>query len=214
MKLYTYFRSSAAYRVRIALNLKALDYEAMPIALAADGDQTKESYLEVNPQGLVPSLIDDGVSFTQSLAIIEYLEEKYPDIPLLPKNPVDRAHVRAMALAIACDTHPLNNLSVLNYLRNELGQNEDAVKTWYRHWITRTFTGMETLVENYGGDYCFGNTITLADVFLIPQMANARRFDTDLKLFPKLRRIDEVLVEHPAFQAAAPDNQPDKPKEN
>lgn len=211
MKLYTYFRSSAAYRVRIALNLKALDYEAIPVALAKDGEQQKPDYLQINPQGLVPSLIDDGVSFTQSLAIIEYLEEKYPDIPLLPGNPVDRAHVRAMALSIACDIHPLNNLRVLNYLREDLSQDENAVNNWYRHWIKRTFAGLEDLVANYGGDYCFGNTITMADVFLIPQMANARRFETDLSPFPKLIRIDETLVEHPAFKAAAPDNQPDKP---
>jgi len=210
MKLYTYFRSSAAYRVRIALNLKALDYEAIPIALAKDGEQTQDDYLQVNPQGLIPTLVDDGVSLTQSLAIIEYLEEKYPDIPLLPENPVDRAHVRAMALSIACDIHPLNNLRVLNYIRDELSQQESAVKQWYQHWITRTFTGLEKLVESYGGDYCFGNTITLADVMLIPQMANAKRFDTDLKPFPRLNRINDVLVLHPAFEAAAPDNQPDK----
>ena len=123
---------------------------------------------------------------------------------------MDRAHVRAMTLSIACDVHPLNNLRVLNYLRDELDQTEDAVKKWYRHWITLTFAGLEGLVEAYGGDYCFGNTITMADVFLIPQMANARRFDTDLTPFPQLRRINDILVEHPAFQAAAPDNQPDK----
>ena len=210
MKLYTYFRSSAAYRVRIALNLKALDYDAIPVALAKDGEQTQSEYLQVNPQGLVPSLIDDGVSITQSLAIIEYLEEKYPDIPLLPQNPVDRAHVRAMALSIACDVHPLNNLRVLNYLREQMNQDEESVKRWYQHWITHTFAGLEGLVESYGGDYCFGNTITMADVFLIPQMANARRFDTDLKPFPQLRRINDTLLEHPAFQAAAPENQPDK----
>lgn len=210
MKLYSYFRSSAAYRVRIALNLKALDYTILPVALAKDGEQRQPEYLQVNPQGLVPSLTDDGENFTQSLAIIEYLEEKYPDIPLLPSNPVDRAHVRAMALSIACDTHPLNNMGVLNYLRDQLQQDESAVTTWYRHWITKTFMALEKLVESYGGDYCFGNTITMADIFLIPQMANARRFDTDLGPFPNLRRIDEVLVEHPAFRAAAPDNQPDK----
>ena len=210
MKLYTYFRSSAAYRVRIALNLKALDYEALPLALAKDGEQLKPEYLEVNPQGLVPALVDDGVSLTQSLSIIEYLEEKYPDIPLLPSNAVDRAHVRAMALSIACDIHPLNNLRVLNYLREEFKQDEDAVGNWYRHWILITFAGLEQLVESYGGDYCFGNTITMADVFLIPQMANARRFETDVSAFPNLKRIDDVLTEHPAFVAAAPENQPDK----
>ena len=211
MKLYTYFRSSAAYRVRIALNLKALDYEAIPVALAKDnGGQHKPDYLEINPQGLVPSLVDDGVSLTQSMAIIEYLEEKYPDIPLLPANPVDRSHVRAMALSIACDIHPLNNMRVLNYIRDEFQQDEIAIGAWYRHWILINFSGLENLVDAYGGDYCFGNTITMADVFLIPQMANARRFETDLSAFPKLRRIDEILVEHPAFKAAAPENQPDK----
>jgi len=210
MKLYTYFRSSAAYRVRIALNLKALDYDSLPIALAKEGgEQQSADYLQINPQGLVPALIDDGVSLTQSLAIIEYLQEKYPDIPLLPSNLVDRAHVRAMALSIACDIHPLNNMRVLNYLRDDLQQNENAVSAWYRHWILITFASLESLVDSYGGDYCFGNTITMADVFLIPQMANARRFDTDVSLFPNLQRIDSVLREHPAFVAAAPENQPD-----
>jgi len=211
MKLYTYFRSSAAYRVRIALNLKALDYEALPINLRKnDSEQLSEGYFEVNPQRLIPALMDDGVIITQSLAIIEYLEEKYPDIPLLPQNPIERAHVRAMALAIACDIHPLNNLRVLNYLRDELKQKENAVNNWYRHWIQLTFAGLEQLVQNYGGDYCYADTITMADVFLIPQMANARRLDTDLSAFPNLVRIDGILTEHPAFNAAAPENQPDQ----
>lgn len=210
MKLYTYFRSSAAYRVRIALNLKALDFESIPIALTKDGGQHQTpDYLQVNPQGLIPALIDDGVNLSQSLAIIEYLEEKYPEIPLLPSNPVERAQVRSMALSIACDIHPLNNLRVLNYLRNELNQSEDEISAWYRHWILINFASLESLVESYGGDYCFGNTITLADVFLIPQMANARRYETDTSAFPNLQRIDEVLREHPAFDAAAPENQPD-----
>ncbi|MEX1033032.1 MAG: maleylacetoacetate isomerase [Cellvibrionaceae bacterium] len=211
MKLYTYFRSSAAYRVRIALNLKALDYTAVPTNLREDGGQhRKPDYLELNPQALIPTLMDDGVSFTQSLAIIEYLDEKFPDIPLLPEFPAARAHIRAMALAIACDIHPLNNLRVLNYLQSEMGRDDSAIKQWYQHWILLTFDGLEKLVENYGGDYCYGNTISLADVCLIPQIANAKRFDTDLSDFPRLTRINDILTQHPAFIAAAPENQPDK----
>ena len=212
MQLYSYALSSAAYRVRIALNLKALEYDTLTIALAKEGgEQHKPEYLQINPQGLVPTLIDDGVTLTQSLAIMEYLEEKYPDIPLLPSNPVDRAQVRAMALAIACDIHPLNNLRVRAYLSDDMQQSESAIGAWYRHWILITFASLESIVETYGGDYCFGNTITLADVCLIPQMANARRYDTDVSAFPKLQRIDSVLREHPAFDAAAPENQPDAP---
>lgn len=214
MKLYTFFRSSAAYRVRIALNLKGLDYEAIPVSLIEDGgEQHKKNFLEVNPQGLIPALVDDGENYTQSLAIIEYLEEQHPEIPLMPETLRDRALVRAMALTVACDIHPLNNLRVLNYLKDELNQDEDAVKKWYAHWITINFKGLEEQVSTYGGDYCFGNTITIADVFLIPQMANAKRFKVDLSAFPKLCVIDEALSEHPAFHAAAPENQPDAPEE-
>ncbi|MGH1469795.1 MAG: maleylacetoacetate isomerase [Cellvibrionaceae bacterium] len=213
MKLYTFFRSSAAYRVRIALNIKGLDYEAVPINLVEnDGEQHKDSFHEINPQELIPALVEDGESYTQSLAIIEYLEEQHPEIPLMPESPRDRALVRAMALTIACDIHPLNNLRVLNYLKDELEQDEKAINKWYTHWITLSFKSLEEQVNIHGGDYCFGNTITVADVFLIPQIANAKRFKIDLTPFPKLSAIDNALSEHPAFQAAAPDNQPDAPE--
>jgi len=213
MKLYTFYKSSAAYRVRIAMNLKGLDYEALPINIVEDGGQQHEkSFHEVNPQELIPALIDEGESYTQSLAIIEYVDELNPEIPLMPESPRDRALVKAMALTIACDIHPLNNLRVLNYLREELGQNDDAVQKWYAHWITINFEGLEEQVNAHGGDYCFGNTITIADIFLIPQMANAKRSKIDLTPFPKLCAIDKMLSEHPAFQAAAPEQQPDAPE--
>lgn len=210
MKLYSFYRSSAAYRVRIALNLKALDFETIPVSLKLDrNEQHSATYKELNPQGFVPTLVDDGESFTQSSAIIEYLEERYPDIPLLPETPAGRARVRAMAQLITADIHPLNNLRVLNYLRDELKQNQSDIDVWYHHWITTGFSALEDLVANYGGDYCYGNTITLADACLIPQIANANRLKTDLTAFPNLVRINEALLQHPAFAAAAPEEQPD-----
>ncbi|GAB1265047.1 maleylacetoacetate isomerase [Aurantivibrio infirmus] len=210
MKLYSFYRSSAAYRVRIALNLKALDFETIPVSLKADrSEQHSAPYKELNPQGFVPTLVDDGESYTQSNAIIEYLEERYPDIPLLPETVAGRARVRAMAQLITADIHPLNNLRVLNYLRDELKQNQDNVDNWYRYWISKGFLALEDLVTNYGGDYSYGNTITLADVCLIPQIANANRLNTDLSAYPNLVRINEALLQHPAFLAAAPEAQPD-----
>ncbi len=210
MKLYTYFRSSAAYRVRIALNLKGIAYDAAPIDLRP-GAHRQPDYLALNPQGLIPALEEAGSVIGQSLAIIEYLEETHPRPPLLPRSPLDRARVRSMALAIACDMHPLNNLRVLNYLRAPLGQDEAAVDAWYRHWIAEGFRGLEEEAKRWSGDgrHLFGDGVTVADVFLVPQMFNARRFHCDLEAFPTLRAICAHLETRPEFVRAAPDVQPD-----
>ena len=212
MKLYTYFRSSAAYRVRIALNLKGLEYESVSKDLRNPGGEHRLSdYLALNPQGLIPALEDDGRVLSQSLAIIEYLDEKFPAPPLLPKAAADRAQVRAMALGIACDMHPLNNLRVLNYLRDELKQDEAAVNRWYAHWIAAGFRGLEELVRRSSSNrkHCFGGAVTLADVFLVPQMFNARRFNCDVTPYPTLVSISGHLEQLPAFAAARPELQPD-----
>ena len=210
MKLYTYFRSSAAYRVRIALNLKGVSHEAVPVDLRP-GAHRQADYLARNPQGLIPALEDGGTVIAQSLAIIEYLEETHPLPPLLPRAPLDRARVRSIALAVACDIHPLNNLRVLNYLRSPLGQDESAVDTWYRHWIAEGFRALEQEAKRARSDgrHMFGGEVTLADVCLVPQMFNARRFKCTLDPFPTLRAIGAHLETLPAFARAAPDAQPD-----
>jgi maleylpyruvate isomerase len=212
MKLYTYFRSSAAFRTRIALNIKGIAYESASIEMRAPAaaHRTPE-FLAINPQGLVPALEHDGATIAQSLAIIEYLNETHPDPPLLPASPVDRAHVRALALAVACDMHPLNNLRVLNYLRAPLALDEDTVNAWYHHWIGAGFTGLEENARRTSGDghHMFGTTVTLADILIVPQMYNARRFKCDLEPYPTLRRICTHLESLPAFAKAAPEMQPD-----
>jgi maleylpyruvate isomerase len=210
MKFYGYFRSSAAYRCRIAFNLKGLSPEFVPIHLRK-GDQRAEEYLRVNPQGLVPALDIGGRVLTQSLAIIEWLEEMHPEPPLLPRDPVDRAEVRAFALAIAADIHPLNNLRVLKYLKAPLGHDQATIDAWYRHWVEEGLTACEQLAIKHGrrGPYCFGPAPTLADVCLVPQLANARRVDSDLSGCPALLEIEAHCVRHPAFAAAAPDKQSD-----
>jgi maleylacetoacetate isomerase len=210
MRLYTYFRSSAAYRVRIALNLKGVSYESVPVDLRPAAHRQPD-YLALNPQGLVPALEDGGAVIGQSLAIIEYLEETHPQPPLLPRAPLDRARVRSMALAIACDLHPLNNLRVLNYLRSPLGHDQAAVDTWYRHWIAEGFRGLEEEAKRASGDgrHVFGTRVSLADVCLVPQMFNARRFKCDVEPFPVLRAICFHLETLPEFARAAPDAQPD-----
>ena len=212
MKLYNFFRSSASYRVRIALNWKGIHYEQVPIHLRrSGGEQNTPEYKALNPQGLVPSLEDEGHVLTQSLAIIEYVEERYPEPPLLPHDPADRATVRSMALAIACEVHPLQNLRVLNYLKNELHHTEEEVNTWVRHWITLGLTALEQMVRAVPdrGTFCFGTTPTLADLCLVPQIYNARRFSCDLSGCPALVTIDETCRALPAFVDAAPENQPD-----
>ena len=210
MKLYNYFRSSAAFRVRIALNLKGLEYESIAKALTKN-EQSAPDYLEVNPQGLIPALAVNDATISQSLAIIEYLNDVQPQPPLLPAEPLARAQVRSMALAIACDIHPLNNLRVLNYLRQNLGQNDDGVNAWYRHWVSEGFRGLELQIAKHSSAqrHCFGDSLSLADVCLVPQMYNARRFKVDLAAFPKLVAISTHLESWPAFAAARPEAQPD-----
>jgi maleylacetoacetate isomerase len=210
MKLYTFFRSSAAFRVRIALNHKGLQYESVSKHLARSEHRAPD-YLELNPQGLIPALAIDGVVLSQSLAIIEYLNDRHPEPPLLPADPIDRARVRSMALAIACEIHPLNNLRVLNHLRSELQQDDAGVGTWYRHWVSEGFAGLEQQARELsaGGRYCFSDAVSLADVCLVPQMFNARRFKTDLTPFPTLVGISTHLESLPAFAAARPEVQPD-----
>ena len=205
-QLYHYFRSSCSYRVRIALNFKNLACEFHPIELRKN-EQNKADYLDLNPQGIVPSLITpDGTLITQSLAIIEYLEELHPTPALLPKNPELRAKIRAFAQAIACEVHPVNNLRVLNYLKNDLNINEPQVNLWYQHWVNLTFISLEKIAKLNAGDFCFGGIISLADLALIPQIYNARRYHTDMTAYPYLTQIEQNCLEHPAFQKAHPDN--------
>ncbi|MCC5858852.1 MAG: maleylacetoacetate isomerase [Ectothiorhodospiraceae bacterium] len=210
MKLYGYFRSSAAYRVRIALNLKGVDYEQLPVNLV-QGRQHREDYRRMNPQALVPSLeTDDGVVLTQSLAICEYLDERYPEPALLPSDLADRARVRALANAVACDIHPVNNLRVLQYLTGTLGVSEEHKLAWYRHWVIEGFNALEAMVAGTStGPYCLGNRPTLADVCLVPQVFNAQRFDVDLEPYPTIRRVAEACNGLPAFAEAHPSRQPD-----
>ncbi len=211
MKLHSFFRSSAAYRVRIALAVKGLAYETVAHHLRKE-EQLKPEYRALNPQALVPTLEDGGHVLTQSLAIIEYLEEAYPQTPrLLPPAPAGRAVVRAMSLAIACDIHPLNNLRVLNYLKSAMGQSQKKTDEWYRHWIGEGFAALEKLARKHsrGGRYCFGDAATMADACLVPQMYNARRFQTDLAPYPTLVAMCDSLERLPAFAAARPEAQPD-----
>ncbi|WP_153101454.1 maleylacetoacetate isomerase [Paraburkholderia hayleyella] len=212
MKLYSYFRSSASYRVRIALNLKNLPYDYVPVHLLRDGgEQFHEAYRKLNPDAIVPTLVDNGDVLQQSLAIIEYLDETHPLPPLLPASPSDRAYVRAVALQIACDIHPLNNLRVLKYLKKELGVSDEAKNAWYRHWIEAGFAALEThLARNARtGALCFGDTPTLADVCLVPQVFNAQRFEIDVSVYPTIQRIYTCASQIDAFARAAPGVQPD-----
>ncbi|MDE2182832.1 MAG: maleylacetoacetate isomerase [Alphaproteobacteria bacterium] len=210
MKLYTYFRSSAAFRVRIALNLKGLKPEQVFVHLRKN-EQGSAPYRGINPQGLVPTLEHDGRSFGQSLAIAEYLDEIVPEPPLLPARAAERARVRQLADIVACDIHPLGNLRVLRYLRDRMGQNEEAVADWQRHWIALGLEAFEDLVAGSSdtGRFCHKDKPTLADIFLIPQLANARRAQLDLAPFPTLLRIEETALALPAFADALPKNQPD-----
>ena len=212
MKLYGYFRSSAAFRVRIALNLKGLNYEQAFIHLRK-GDQRSAAYLDLNPQGLVPALIaDDGAVLTQSLSIIEYLEETRPDPALLPRDSVARARVRALAEAIACDIHPIDNLRVLQYLSRQFGHKEPDIETWFNHWIALGFEGIEKILASDGkaGKFCHGDTPGLADICLVPQVFNARRYPSfDLNRYPTIMRIFDNCMKLDAFDRAVPEKQPD-----
>jgi maleylacetoacetate isomerase len=209
MKLYSYFRSSAAYRTRIALNLKGIPYETVPVHLTrAGGEQHGAEFAAVNPQKRVPALaLDSGDLLLQSLAIIEYLDEVHPEPPLLPKDPVERAKVRAVAQIIACDIHPLNNTSPLGYLRTTLKADENAIQDWYRHWIAAGFEAVEGLIKP--APYAFGSSVTIADVFLVPQVLNAQRFKVPLDRFPAIAAAHTAASALPAFDAARPERQPD-----
>ena len=206
MRLHGYWRSSATYRVRIALNWKGLDFESVPLDLRV-GEHRDPAYLALNTQGLVPYLVDGVAALSQSLAIIEYLEETHPTPPLLPADPAARAKIRAAALAVACDIHPLNNPRVMNYLRDEMGQSQDAIDGWIRHWIAEGFAALESGAGQ--GPYLFGGAVTMADLCLVPQIYNARRFAVDLTPYPKLTSIEANLLALPAFECARPENQPD-----
>jgi maleylacetoacetate isomerase len=202
--LFDYWRSSASYRVRIALNLKGIAFDRSPIDLL-EGDQKTSDYRARNPQGFVPMLEMDGHSLTQSLAIIDYLDSARPEPPLVPADPADRAHVLALALAVACDIHPVNNLRVINYLKDELDQPKEARDAWYRHWIAEGLGPLETLAAPRAGRFLFGDTPTLADICLVPQLYNARRFEVPLDSFPTLVRADAEAAGLEAFAAAHPD---------
>ena len=210
MLLYGYFRSSAAYRVRIALNLKSLAYDNRSIHLQKN-DQLAGDFAKLNPQQLVPALADNGELLTQSLAIIEYLDETHPSPPLLPEGAVERARVRALALAIACDIHPINNLRVLRYLTKEMGVAEEKKDQWYRHWVETGLQAVEKMLTGSPatGRFCHGDPPTLADICLVPQVANARRFKCDLSACPTVERIVAECGKLEAFANAAPDRQPD-----
>jgi maleylacetoacetate isomerase len=212
LKLYSYWRSSAAYRVRIGLNLKSLAHEIVPVHLVRDGGrQFSDEYRRLNPQGFVPTLVDGEVIISQSIAILAYLEEKYGGTPLLPTDPAQRALGRQIALTVACDIHPLNNQSVLRYLAGELGVDEAGKNAWYRHWIGRGFDAIETLLRERGraGPFCLGDAPGLADICLVPQIYNARRFNVPLDAYPTLRAIEEHCLKLEAFDRARPESQPD-----
>ncbi|MEO8600845.1 MAG: maleylacetoacetate isomerase [bacterium] len=212
LKLYTYFRSSAAYRVRIALNLKGLSYQSVPVHLLKNGgEHLQDSYRAINPGAMLPSLQDGDSTLTQSLAILEYLEEVYPDISLLPVDPLGRARVRALALTVACDIHPINNLRVLKYISGVLQVSEETKTQWYRHWTHEGLGIMEAHLarDRQTGIFCHGETPTLADCCLIPQVFNAQRFQVDLSPYPIIAGIHARCAELPAFISAHPEQQPD-----
>jgi maleylacetoacetate isomerase len=211
MKLYGFFRSSAAFRVRIALNLKGLAYDAVSIHLRRN-DQSKPDYHRVNPQELVPTLETDGQTLIQSLAIIEYLDEIHPDPPLLPHTPAERARVRALADIVACDIHPINNLRVLRYLTHSFARSESDIAAWYNHWIATGFQALEALLtaDAGTGTFCHGEGPGLADIALVPQVVNAERYRLDMAPYPTIARIHQSCLQLPPFRAAHPDNQPDR----
>ena len=214
-KLFGYFRSSSAFRVRIALALKNIEVEHIPVNLMPGVDgQLCDSYKALNPQQRVPLWVDDEATIAQSTAILEYLEEKYPTPALLPQNLVDRAYVRQLSSLVAADIQPLNNLSVLKYLKETLKLDEAGVSKWYHHWIDKGFSAYEAYLTSAGkmGQFSFGDSPSMADVYLLPQIWNARRFNTPLEAYPSILKIEKNALAHPAFVAALPENQSDAPK--
>ncbi|MBN3760198.1 maleylacetoacetate isomerase [Burkholderia sp. Ac-20365] len=212
MKLYSYFRSSASYRVRVALNLKNLPYEYLPVHLLRDGgEQFKPEYRQLNHDAVVPTLVDGEHVITQSLAIIEYLDETHPEPPLLPSTPADRAYVRSLVQQLACEIHPLNNLRVLKYLKRTVGVNDEVKDAWYQHWISSGFAALEAylVADGRAGKLCFGDTPTVADICLVPQVFNANRFNVDMTPYPTIRRICDYANSLDAFARAEPGVQPD-----
>jgi len=216
VKLYSYFRSSAAYRVRIAFNLKSLGFDTVAVHLQREGGlNRKPAFRAINPQMRLPVLeLESGERMTQSLAIIEYLDEVHPQPPLLPSEPVARAHVRALAQLVACDIHPLNNVGPLRYLKNELGQEQSKIDAWYHHWVREGFDALEAMIQpgpapNAQGPYAYGAEVTLADICLVPQVANARRLKVPLDPYPKIVAVDAACAKLAAFEQARPENQPD-----
>jgi maleylacetoacetate isomerase len=209
VKLYSYFRSSAAYRTRIALNLKGLSYDMVPVHLVKDGGHNRRpEFRAINPQMRVPALVAPGGEILiQSLAIIEYLDEMHPEPPLLPEEPIARAKVRGLAQLIACDIHPLNNSGTLRYLKDRMGQQQSAIDAWYHHWVREGFAAIEALLEP--GPYACGKGVTLADICLVPQVYNARRLKVPLEQFPKIVNVEAACLALPAFDRARPENQPD-----
>lgn len=209
MKLYSYFRSSAAYRLRIALNLKGLDYEYVPVNLLK-AEQKSDNYLRLNPQGLVPAMeLPGGVTLGQSVALLEWLDETHPEPPLLPTEPLARARVRSLVGSIACDTHPICNMAVTEYLKSHFDAGQADIVDWYSTWMHRGFAAIETVLAGNDSACAFGEQPGLADVYLVPQIYNARRFEIDLGPFPHIVRVVDHCNTLPAFIAAAPDNQPD-----
>ena len=209
MKLYTYFRSSASFRVRIALNLKGVKYEPVFLHMPR-GEHRDSAYQRVNPQALLPTLeLDDGTRLTQSLAIIEYLDEKHPQPRLVPQEALARARVRALALLVACEIHPLNNLRVLQHLKRELGQSQEQIDTWYRHWIADGLAKLEAELAGNKGKFCYGDAPTMADCCLVPQIFNAKRYNSDLSPYPTTMRVFEHCMKLEAFDRAQPSKQPD-----
>lgn len=210
MKLYGYWRSSAAYRCRIAMHLKGIEFESVPVHLVKNGgEQHSDEYIALNPTHLVPTLIDGDFTLNQSLAILEYLEEQFTDTPLLPANAKQKALVKAFAYDIACEIHPVNNLRVQQYVVKELGADDEQKMAWVHHWMNKGFEALEVKLTKTRGKYCFGDTVTLADIFLIPQVYNAVRFGVDMSKYPNIAQVVEHCNEHQAFIDALPENQLD-----
>ncbi|MFC3053004.1 maleylacetoacetate isomerase [Kordiimonas pumila] len=208
LKLYGYWRSGTSYRTRIALNLKGVAYETHPVDLR-QGQHKQSAFLQLNPQGLVPALDTGTAILAQSPAIIEWLEEAYPEPALLPKNLQDRAYVRAMAAVVGCDVHPINNLRILQHIKTELGGDEAAISNWTAKWISAGFDTLETMIEKAGGKFAFGDAPTVADCYIMPQIYSAERFNVDLQPYPRLMAVASHALQHPAFTKAHPSVQPD-----